>query len=70
MSESEIGNWKQRTYITGAVAGLVVGVLAAYLFIRAADENGHGTPKVNTMDAIRLSATTIGLLRQIATLGR
>lgn len=63
-------NWKRRAYLTGALVGLCVGVLAAYLFVRSADEKGAEKPRVNTMEAIRLGAATIGLLRQIAALGR
>lgn len=62
--------WKRRAYLTGAAIGLCVGLLAAFLYVRSADEKGDGAPRINTMEALRLGAALIGLLRQIATLSK
>jgi hypothetical protein len=71
MNES---NWKTRTYATGASVGLVLGMLAAYLFARAAEEeadrNGGKPEKIGTMQLISIGLATLTLIRQIAELGK
>lgn len=69
MTDNSASNWKRNAYVVGAALGLVTGVLGAYLFVRAADEKGNSPPRISTLEAIRLGAATIGLIRQIATLG-
>jgi len=73
-NESGLGDWKTRNYINGTFIGLVIGLLGAYLFNRAAEENADlngGKPaKVSTAQLIGISLTALGLLRQISEMGK
>ena len=66
-------SWKNQNYLKGTVLGLVAGVVGAYLYNRAAeedaDQNGKPAP-VQTGQLIALGLTALGLLRQIAELGK
>lgn len=59
--------------MVGGIVGLIAGVLAAYLYARAAQEeisrNGEA-PRIQTMQLIGLLLAGMGLLRQIAELGK
>jgi hypothetical protein len=57
-----------RTYMIGALGGLLVGALAAYLYVRSANEHNTAPPKVKTSEAIKLAVAVITLMRQIAAL--
>ncbi len=66
-------NWKSQMYLIGAVGGALVGLLASYLYARAAEEEvgRGGRPRpVGTGELIGLSLTALGLIRQITELGR
>ena len=64
-------DWKTRTYIIGMALGLLLGLLSAYLFVRAADENSRdkAPKKVRTGDAMKLTISLLTLVRQVAELG-
>ena len=67
--------WKTRAYTLGAVAGLAFGLIAAYLFARAAEEegaeNGARQPeKIKTTRLMSVSLAALALMRQITELGR
>ena len=64
-------NWKNITYLAGAAAGLAVGLAAAHLYARAAEENGtDGKPgKIEPADAFKIGLATVTLVRQISALG-
>lgn len=57
-------NWKTLTYIIGGAVGLVTGVAAAFLFIRAREnsEDGH---KITSGQGVKIGMGIITLLRQI-----
>ena len=70
LSPDRTANWKMRSYLMGAAAGLLVGLLSAYFFARASEENGTQSPgRIKTMDALKLAVTLLGILRQITDLG-
>jgi hypothetical protein len=67
-------NWKTRIYLTGATAGTFFGLLASYLFARAAEEeaerNGGKPMKIPTTQLLGLALAALGLIRQIAEMGK
>lgn len=64
-----ISSWKNRTYLMGAGLGLVIGLLSAYLFVRATEDNAKIEPKrIGTMDALRLGVALLAIVRQITDL--
>lgn len=63
-------NWKTRTYLIGAAVGLLLGLLSAYLFVRASSESPSAKPKqVKTVDLMKMTLAVLGLVRQFAELG-
>ncbi len=61
-----VSSWKGRSYMAGGVLGLAVGLLAAYLFVRATEDRGKvEPPRIGTMDALRLSVAVLAIVRQI-----
>jgi hypothetical protein len=54
-----------RTYMIGALGGLFVGAVAAYLYVRSVRENGASPPQVKTSEMIKLAVAVITLMRQI-----
>jgi hypothetical protein len=68
--QTEEQDWKVRVYFLGGLAGLVVGLLAAYFYARVSQENGTEKPaRIHTMDALKLAVSVLGVLRQITDLG-
>ncbi|MBN2470000.1 MAG: hypothetical protein JXN59_04675 [Anaerolineae bacterium] len=62
--------WRRRTYIMGAIIGLLLGVLSAYLFIRASEEDLVDQPKkIKTGDMMKMSLAVAALVRQFAEMG-
>jgi len=55
MNDEEHGAWKTVTYLTGAAVGLVMGLAAAHMYARTAEESGEaGTPvRIETGDALK-----------------
>ena len=64
------GNWKTQTYIVGAIAGLMLGMLTAYFFARVSEENGtNGPSRIGTIDTLKLAVAVLGIIRQVTDLG-
>ena len=68
-------NWKRTVYVLGAAAGSLFGLLSAYLYARATEENveraGGGKPQpVPTRHLISLALAALGLMRQISEIGK
>jgi H+/Cl- antiporter ClcA len=68
------GNWKTRIYIMGVLGGAAFGLISAYLFARAAEEDAahnDGQPRqLPTTALIGLVLSALGLARQIAEAGK
>ena len=65
--------WKTQTYAIGTISGAVFGLLVAYLFARASEEEiGHGgkRPKIPTTTLIGVTLSALALARQITEAGR
>ena len=60
-------NWQPRVLAIGAVVGALVGVGAAFLLIRANEE--EGPPQISAGEGIKLSVLVLGLLRSVYSLG-
>jgi hypothetical protein len=62
-------NWKVRIILGSTAIGAVTGLAAGYLLSRNSEEKAGTPPKIQTMDALRLAITVIGVVRAIAALG-
>ena len=62
-------DWKAKTLIVGGVVGALIGVGAAYLYIRNIEEAGE-EPQLGTKDALQLGVSVVSLVRQIANMGK
>jgi hypothetical protein len=67
-------NLRTRVMIVGGIAGALIGILAAHLYLRSApigpgEEGKAGLPAVHPGDAIKLSLGILGVLRLITGLG-
>lgn len=66
-------NWKSQIYMIGTALGTLIGFLSAYLYTRAAEDDleRKGKPeRISTGQLLALSLTALGLMRQIAELGK
>lgn len=68
--ETEPGadGWKVKIMVLGALLGAVLGAGAAFLLIKNA-EGENGQVSMSAGDGLKIGATVIGLLRQVAQLG-
>ena len=66
MEESD--NWKMKTLIIGGIAGLLTGLLAAYLLIQRA-EQGEEKPKLSAGEGVKVGIGVLGLLKLISDTG-
>jgi hypothetical protein len=66
MEESD--NWKMKTLIIGGVAGLLTGLLGAYLLIQRADQE-EDKPKLTAGEGVKVGVGVLGLLKLIADMG-
>lgn len=62
-------NWKVKLIVGSTVIGAITGLAAGYLLSRNAEENAGRAPNIQTMDALRLVISVVGVVRGIAALG-
>ena len=65
--------WKSQAYIIGAAAGLLFGLVSAYMYTRAASDYGRspeGPNRVQTGEVLGLSLAALAIVRQVAEMGR
>jgi len=60
-------NWKRNALIFGAVIGAVVGVVAANMLVKEAEENENESA-LTPAKGMQLGMLILGLLRQITSL--
>ena len=67
-------SWKSKAYLTGVAAGAVFGLVAAYMYSRAAEEeasrNGGVPNTASTGEVIGLGLAALAMVRQIAEMGK
>ena len=73
MEPNPSSNWKTKLMLFGGIAGALMGVGAAYLYVRSVDAEQGGlalAPRpVKPTAAVSVGLSVLGLLRQIASLG-
>lgn len=56
-------------YVAGGILGLVTGLVAAFLYNRAAKENGRlNAANLSSSDLVKLGLLLLGTVRQVAEL--
>ena len=58
-------NWKNRTWIIGAVAGLAIGLASAYIVIKRSEQL-ETLPEVSPGDGVKIGLGILGVLRLVA----
>lgn len=58
---------RPRILITGALLGLGLGVLSAYLILKRAEEKGEA-PAMSVGDGVRIGMTVFALIRTVSQL--
>lgn len=58
-------DWKTRTLLIGAVAGLLTGLAGGYILIQRAEAMNH-TPKISAGDGVKMGLGVLGLLRLVS----
>ena len=61
-------NWKNKTIAIGAIAGLALGLAAAYIVIKRAEQD-NTAPQITAGDGVKVGLGLLGVLRLIADLG-
>lgn len=61
-------NPKAQTYVVGSLLGLAIGFLAAYFYVRAAEES-ENADGLQARDFISIGLALLGLVRQITEMG-
>lgn len=73
MEPNSGSNWKTKAMLLGGIAGALIGVGAAYLYIRSVDAEQGGqalAPRpIKPTAAVSVGLSVLSLLRQIASLG-
>ena len=61
-------DWRKKTFLIGAAAGLLLGLAAAYIVIQRADRE-NTVPQISPGDGVKVGLGLLGVLRLIADLG-
>lgn len=61
-------NWKIITLLVGAISGVALGLVAAYLFIQRAELN-QNKPRLTAGEGVKVGMSVLGVLKMIADLG-
>lgn len=70
MTEEQAADWRVQVMVTGAVIGALVGLGAAFVYIRQVEEAGGDRPKVGVGETLGLGLGLLGLVNQIGSLGK
>jgi len=66
--DGENMTWRNKTIAFGAVAGLLIGIAAAYIVIQRA-ERENTIPQITAGDGVKVGLGLLGVLRLIADIG-
>ncbi|HEX9019291.1 MAG TPA: hypothetical protein VF806_08895 [Anaerolineaceae bacterium] len=58
-------NWRNQTFIIGAVAGILLGLASAYIFIQRAEQLKE-QPQLTAGDGVKIGLGVLGVLRLVA----
>jgi hypothetical protein len=58
-------NWRTRTFVIGAAAGLLLGLASAYIIIQRAEQLDT-LPEMTPGDGVKIGLGVLGVLRLIA----
>lgn len=62
-------NWMVKTLVVGGVFGALIGLGAAYILVKRAEEEGEN-PQLSTGEGVQLGLGVLGLLRLISSTGK
>ena len=65
--------WRNQAYLIGATAGLFFGLLSAYMYTRAAEDdmsNQQLEHRISSGEMLGLGLAALAMMRQVAELGR
>ncbi len=72
-SGEQSGSWKTQSYLIGAAAGLLFGLISAYMYTRAAEDEATsaGLPhRASPGEMIGLGLAGLAMVRQVAEMGK
>ncbi len=72
-NKEEPKDWKNKVYATGAAVGAVLGLLSAYMYGRAAEEDVSRLGKaqrISTGEVLGLGLALLAVIRQITELAK
>lgn len=61
-------NWKSKYLLIGGIAGLLSGLIAAFVLIQRAEQH-QNVPKINAGDGVKVGLGVLGVLKLISDLG-
>ncbi len=59
-------DWRPRAYLLGGAIGLAIGLLAAHLYVRGAEESSQERPMLTAGDMLRIGLDVLSLVRRIS----
>lgn len=71
--QNKATSWRTQAYVIGAAAGLLFGLISAYMYNRAASDYGplpDGRNRVQTGEVLGLGLAALAMVRQVAEMGR
>ncbi len=57
-------DWKKQTFVIGGLAGLAIGILAAYIIVQKGEKD-DAHPQLNAGDGVKIGLGVLGVLRTI-----
>jgi hypothetical protein len=61
-------DWKSKAYLTGGILGCLIGILAAFLMVRKAEQQ-NSQPRLDAGDGVKVGLGVLTLLKLIVDTG-